>query len=365
MTLVRDRKPISCFFVLPNFRAGGAERVVLSFLSELDRDRFAPELIVFQDEGVFADLRPADVPMHILGAKRMRSVIWPLVKLIRTRRPDLVFSSHSYVNLALLASRLVLPNTTKIVVREPSTPSKSLPDTNYGWLLNLGYHVFFRRADRVICLNEEAKQDLATRFRVNPSRLVLLPNPVAVSFLRDSVGEPCRDGAGRRLVAAGRLTRAKGFDSLLRALKHTDEDVFLTIYGDGPEEDSLQALCRSLGLQHRVRFAGFEKHLAAALAGADALVAPSRWEGFPNIVLEALACGTVVISSSSAGGVRELARELPENLLTLISSEQELAAAMNLVRETSGLELRPNLVPLRFQDKYVVKQFGNCLEGVV
>ena len=211
MISAKDRQLISCFFVLPNFRVGGAERVILSLLPLLDRDRFAPELVVFNGEGPFQDLVPDDVPLHDLSAARLRSALWPLIRLIRTRKPDLVFSSHSYVNLALLASRTVLPNQTKVVVREPSTPSKSLPDTRNGWMLNLGYRALFWRADRVICLNREAQQELSTRFSVDPERLVLMPNPVAVDSLRSTVERPIRDeGPGRRLVAAGRLTRGQG-----------------------------------------------------------------------------------------------------------------------------------------------------------
>ncbi|WP_282607897.1 glycosyltransferase [Pelagibius sp. Alg239-R121] len=361
-----DRKPVSILFVLPNFRMGGAERVILTLLSLLDRHRFAPELVVFDGKGEFADLLPKDIMLHDLGATRLRSALWPLLCVIRKRRPDLIFSSHSYVNLALLASRVALPKLTRVVVREPSTPSKSLPDTNYGRFLSLGYHALFRRADTVICLNREVERDLSSGYGVDLSRLVLLPNPVAVASLRQSAANLSHDESpGRRLVAAGRLSHAKGFDTLLGALSATSEDVFLTIYGDGPEESALRSLCRKLGLDKRVRFAGFEKHLAPALAGADAVIVPSRWEGFPNIVLESLACGTPVISTRDAGGVIELSNEISSDALTLVSSEQELAEEIDKVKESKSRELRPNLLPPRFEDKNVAKLFADTLEKAV
>ncbi len=361
-----DRQPIPILFVLPNFRAGGAERVILTLLSFLDRTGFAPELVVFDGRGEFADLLPQDVILHDLGATRLRSGLLPLLRLIRQRRPALVFSSHSYVNLVLLAGRCFFHHGTKVVVREPSTPSKSLPDTNYGRLLHLGYHALFRFADRVICLNREAETDLSSRYGVSPNRLVLLPNPVAASSLRESAGILVRDsGPGRRLVAAGRLSRAKGFDNLLRVMAGTAEDVFLTIYGDGPEEDALKGLCRELDLMQRVRFAGFEKHLAPAYAGADAVVVSSRWEGFPNVVLEALACGTPVISTREAGGVVDLTADLPRDALRLVSSEHELGVAINEVGESHHSELRPSLLPARFEDRNVALLFADSLEQVL
>ena len=357
-----DRQPVPILFVLPNFRVGGAERVTLSLLSLLDRTRFAPELAVFDGSGAFTDLLPEDVALHDLGVSRMRAALWPLLRLIRERRPGLVFASHSYVNLALLAGRSFFPRSTKVVVREPSTPSKSLPDTNYGQLLHWGYHAFFRRADRVICLNREVERDLSERYGVQASRLLLLPNPVAAEALRKGAATPLRDpGPGRRLVAAGRLTRAKGFDTLLRVLATTPDDIYLTIYGDGPEEAALKGLCRELGLEARVRFAGFEKHLAPAFAGADAVVVSSRWEGFPNVVLEALACGAPVISTRDAGGVAELSDELPAGALTLVSTQEELAREMERVTPGSHTSLRPSLLPPRFEDKNVAALFAETL----
>jgi glycosyltransferase involved in cell wall biosynthesis len=363
MNSADDRKPVPILFVLPNLRAGGAERVSIILLSLLDRSRFAPELVVFDGAGEFKDLLPAGIPVHDLSVGRLRSAFRPLLRVIRARRPALVFSSHSYVNLALLAGRGFFPKGTKIVVREPSTPSRSLPDTRFSFLLKLGYWLLFRRADRVICLNREAEDDLLSRYGVDPERLVLLPNPVSVAALRDAAETPVRDpGPGRRLVAAGRLTPAKGFDNLLRVLPSTPGDIFLTIYGDGPEEAALKSLCRALGLDARVRFAGFERQLAPALAGADAVVAPSRWEGFPNVVLETLACGTQVISTPEAGGVRELQAEFPAGAVTLAASQAALIDAICAVRESGHRKIRPSLLPERFDESSVTGLFAATLD---
>ncbi len=358
-----DRQPIPILFVLPNFKAGGAERVVLTLLSLLDRTRFAPELVVFDGRGEFTDLVPPDLKLHNLGVTRLRSAFLPLLQLIRKRRPSLVFASHNYVSLALLAGRVLLPAGLKIVVRESTTPSKSLPDAKHSRLLHWGYAALIRHADRLICLNREVQNDFCRLYGVEPRRMVLLPNPVAASSLRKSAEKPFRDpGSGRRLVAAGRLIRAKGYDNLLRVLAETSEDIFLTIYGDGPEEQSLKGLCSKLQLDERVRFAGFEKQLGPAFAGADAVIMSSRWEGFPNVVLEALACGAPVISTRTAGGVADLTDVLTDDALKLTSSEQELAQAIGKVERSDHTDLRPSLLPPQFEDKNVARLFADTLE---
>ncbi len=361
----RAAEPVSIVYVLPNFRAGGAERVLMTLIRKLDRKRFAGELVVFSAEGPFADMIPPEIPVADLQASRLRGAFSVLLGLIRRRKPAVVFATHSYVSLALLAARPFLPAVTRIVVREPNTPSKSLPDMSHGRLLHLGYRLLLRRADLVICLNSSAEDEMLKIYGVPRARLVRLPNPVAMQPLRAAAEPLFRDaGAGLRLVAAGRLTHAKGFDRLLRAMASLSADTRLTLYGDGPEADALKALAQSLGLGVKVRFAGFERQLAPALAGADAVILPSRWEGMPNIVLESLACGTPVISTPEAGGVIDLAQELPETALKLVSSEAELSAAMTAVAQDGHTALRPSLLPTQYEEDEVSKAYALALARV-
>ena len=361
----RAADPVSILYVLPNFRAGGAERVLMTLIRKLGRTRFAGELAVFSANGPFADMIPPDFTVTDLRAPRLRGALAALLGLIRHRKPALVFATHSYVSLALLAARPFLPPGTKVVVREPNTPSKSLPDLAHGRLIGWGYRLLLRRADLVICLNSLAEDEMLKIYRVPRARLVRLPNPVATQPLRAAAEPLFREaGTGLRLVAAGRLTYAKGFDRLLRAIKPMAEDTRLTLYGDGPEAEALKALAQRLNLGKKVRFAGFERQLAPALAGADAVILPSRWEGMPNIVLEALACGTPVISTPEAGGVIDLAAELPEAALKLASSEAELSAAMASVKRDAHAALRPSLLPKRYEEDEVAEAYAQALSGI-
>ncbi|TQV83639.1 glycosyltransferase [Denitrobaculum tricleocarpae] len=353
-----DRQPIPILFVLPNFRAGGAERVVLALLRLLDRSRFAPELVVFDGRGEFAELLPSDVVLHDIGVPRLRSAVWPLLRIIRKRRPAVVFSSHSYVSVLLLAVRAVFPAKTRIIVREPNTPSKSLPDMSYGKVLDLGYRALLGRADVVICLNSLAEKEMLSRYRVTASRLVRMANPVAVKSLRQAATEMIRvPGPGLRLVAAGRLSYSKGFDRLLEAMVRMPDESILTLYGAGPEEENLKALASRLSLGSKVRFAGFERQLAPVLAGADAVIVPSRFEGMPNIVLETLACGTSVVSTPEAGGVIDLVEVLTPDALALVSSQAELVEAMGGLKADTHASVRPSRLPRHFEEQHVVSHF--------
>jgi glycosyltransferase involved in cell wall biosynthesis len=350
---------------MPNFAGGGAEKVALTLLNGLDRNRFAPELAVFEAAGPLSDGVAPGIPLHDLGRPRLRRALPALVRLIRARKPAAVFATQGYVNLALLAVRPALPGATALVVRESNTLSQSLPNLPYPWLGRLAYRLLYPRADAVICQHRQTEREMTADFRVASKRVQSLPNPVDVAALRAAAEPPLREpGSGLRFVAAGRLTRQKGYDRLLDLMAALPAEARLTIYGVGADESALQRQAAGLGLAARVRFAGFKRPLAPALAGADACLVPSRWEGLPNVALEALACGTPVISSPAAGGIAELAEEAPGGAVTLADLDGPFGAAMRALipRERAGL--RPSLLPARYDLSESLPLFTRTLEHV-
>ncbi len=293
-------------FVLPSFAGGGSERVVLTLLAGLDRDRFAPTLIVLHNDGPLAALVPDNISVHDLARPRLRRALPGLTRTIRRLAPVTVVSSLGYVNLGLLALRPLLPTTARLVAREANTPSQSLPRSRWPPATWLGYRLLYPTADAVLCQHDRAAAEMRERFGVPDSRIRRLDNPVDVAGLRAKATPRREPGPGPRFVAAGRLTRQKGFDRLLAMIARLPA-AHLTILGDGPDRAALESQALALGVGDRARLAGFEPSPWSWYAGADACLVPSRWEGMPNVALEALACGTPVIAMSEAGGIAELA----------------------------------------------------------
>ena len=352
--------PPAVLFVLPNFAGGGAERVALTLLNNLDRARFAPELAVFEAAGPLRAAMGADIPLHDLKRPRLRRALPALLRLIRRRRPAVVCATQGYVNLALLAARPVLPKATRIVVRESNTPSQSLPNRALPWATGLAYRLLYPRADAVLCQHRKTEQEMAARFGVAPERIEVLPNPVDSAALRAAAAPVSREpGKGPRFIAAGRLTRQKGFDRLLDMMVELGGQAHLTICGSGPEQAALQARAAELGLSARVRFGGFRQPLAPLLAGADACLVPSRWEGLPNVALEALACGTAVIASPQSGGIAELA-----GAVTIAETGPPFIAAMKAVVPKHANGLPPSRLPARYDLAATRPRFMAILEHV-
>lgn len=354
-------RPIRVAFILPSFAGGGAERVTLTLLRHLDRARVAPHLIVLSAEGPLAGLVPSDLPMTSLGSQRLRHALPALRRALAAQRPDVAYATIGYTNLALIALRPLLPGRPAVVVREANLPSLSLPRTPWPRLFESAYRLLYPRADRVIASSHRMAGELRG-LGVPDDRLALLGNPVDEAAARQAAATPQRvAGRGLRLVAAGRLTQQKGFDRLLEPFGALPPDSHLTIFGDGPDRDALAAAIDAAGLTDRVILAGFTGQLPAALAGADALLLPSRWEGLPNVALEALAVGTPVVATPESGGIAEIAAAAPAGAVTVAAMGSPFTGALQALRPAPPESLRPSLLPAAYRLEAAVAAMEDLL----
>jgi len=353
-------------FLLPSFAGGGAERVLVSLAAGLDRDRFRPEVMVLDGRGPLKTALPSDIAVHDLQRPRLRYAVAALVTALRRLRPAVIVSTLGYINLALLALRPFLTPKPRILVREANTPSRSLPTTPWPTLFHLGYRLFYPHADGVLCQSRMMLEEMRRDFSVPEARLYCLANPVDVVAIRRLAAVPRRiPGDGVRFAAAGRLTPQKGFDRLLEMLAKVPGEPHLTIFGEGPEAGALAALVARLGVERRVRFAGFDPVPWPAYAGADAFLLPSRWEGMPNAALEALACGTPVIATPEAGGILEVAAETLPGAVTVAEAGEPFVAAMRAVAPCPRSSLRRNLLPERYTLEIADVAFGKILNRLI
>lgn len=349
--------------MLPAFNAGGAERVLLNLASGLSDRNHKVGLLVFAGGGVFGHLASPAIAMHCTGTGSLRKSLLPTARMIWALRPHVVLSTFGYVNLGLLAIKPLLPRKTEVWVREANLPSISLPNNRYRHLMRLGYWLLYRWADRVICSSVRMRDELVCDFGVESARVRVLPNPVDENAIRRSaapvIGSP---RTGTQFVAAGRLTHQKGFDRLLEMFAAPQfGDARLTLLGDGPMSAELARLASSLGIADRVCFIGFAANPWRHIAGADAFLLPSRWEGMPNAVLEALACGVPVIATPESGGIAEIAEVAPPGAVTVVATGQPFVEAMRRVVPGDPGLLRPSLLPPQFRLESVVDRFEQWL----
>lgn len=302
-------KRLRVLFVLPSLRAGGAERIVIRLANHLASRGEPVALAVLDGAGEFrGDLDPS-LKLYDLGIARTRYAVLELVRLIRRLKPGLLFSSLTRVSLLLLLVRSLLPPGTRIVVRQPSIASIDLGSIEPRWLYKLLFRRLMPRADLIVSQSAVMSNDLVTVLAGHSAPIVEIPNPAPIVD-RDvwlAGGSPFRVAVN--FLAVGRLSPEKGYDTLLAAFAIVAAqrgDARLTIIGSGPMDLSLRELARTLLISDKVDFLGYVPSPFAYYVHADALVLASLWEGFPNVLLEAIASGTPVVATTCGGVTAEI-----------------------------------------------------------
>ena len=274
--------------------------------------------------------------------------------VFRRERPDVVVSFITMMNvLTILASRgLGL----RVVVSERVHPELDATVTGVWHVLRA---LTYRFADVVVSQTRDAAAWIAARF---PVRSVVIPN-----LLRE-LPSP---GPGREpvVLAVGRLAHQKGFDVLLEAFARVAPQSSgwrAEILGEGPELESLRALRDSLGLASCVTFAGFVCDIEERMGRAALVVQPSRFEGFPNVVLEAMGMGAAVISSDCKAGPSDLITDGVDGYLVPVDDAGALAARIGELMRDAALRERlgaaAQRVRARFSATQIIPEWVAALE---
>jgi glycosyltransferase involved in cell wall biosynthesis len=306
--------------LIPHLGGGGAEQVMLLLARGLSRDKYDIHLGLITEAQFEPDAVPAWVSVHPLGAKRVRTSVFRLLRLIWRLRPAVILSGISHLNFLVLLLKPLLPRGTKVLVRQNSTISRSLAHDALPPYTLLLYKALYRHADSVICQSRAMAADLIGVLGLRQSLISVLPNPLDYEAILNASTTPSRwTSSGPNLLAIGRLSTEKGYDLLLEALPAVRQQypsLKLTILGSGPEELSLKAQCRALYLDEAVNFAGYERKPYTYFPGATLFVLSSRHEGMPNALLEALAGGLPVVATPASGGVAALLATHPRTWIT-------------------------------------------------
>ena len=287
--------------------------------------------------------------------------IFVLRRFLRENPSDVIVSFLDRSNiLTLLASRgLGIP----VVVSERTVPASY----DIGIVLSSLRRMVYPQANAIVCQTDSVARWLRKRFQVP---VYSLPNPAPAAPVT-SGAEYQKATSQRTLIAVGRLAHEKGFDLLLEAFSKV-ADSFpewqLSILGGGPLKETLEAKSRALKLMDRVRFEGACTDPFSALRAADIFVLSSRFEGFPNALTEAMACGLPVISFDCPCGPAEIIRHEVDGLLVppedIAALATALARLMANPQERQRLGARAPDVVVRFSKEKVLAMWDQIFDAL-
>lgn len=326
--------------LLSHLGGGGAEHVIALVARGLSQEKYEVHLGLVVQKDRSGESLPAWVSVHPLGAGRARAGALPLLRLIWRLRPDVVLTGAAEVTFLVLMLRPLFPAKTSVLVRQNATATSVMAFGRLPRITRLLYRLLYKNSDRVICQSRDMARDLARAAGIGEEQIAVLPNLVDLAGIRAALRvQGAESSGGLQLLAVGRLSREKGFDLLLQALAMVRErfpDVKLILVGAGREEQALKSLCRQLGLEDAVGFAGRVDPPYAFFARATLFVLSSRHEGMPNALLEAAAAGLPIVATPASGGVVDLLRGRSGAWLAPEISAEALAAtiiaALEMVR---------------------------------
>jgi glycosyltransferase involved in cell wall biosynthesis len=317
-------KKIKIVFILPSFHTGGSERVMIHLLNNLDREKFDITLIALNREGALLEFLPTDIEIIFFNYSRTLSSIFSLYREIKKRPSSIIFSTLNQLNLLVSTLVGMLPGRV-FIARESSIVSQQIINSRYPRLFRFLYNTTFQKIHSVICQSQAMKNDLMQTIRIKEGKIKVINNPVDFKLI-----PPLKIAGPRQtkinIISVGQLRKEKGYNRLLNILSKCIVPFNYKIIGDGPLRGEIANAIRDKGLSGKVELLGSVPLPYPHIANADLFLQGSFYEGFPNAVIEANACGVPVFAIASPGGHNEI---IQNGRNGYVATEEELVGLIN------------------------------------
>lgn len=323
-------------FLLPDLRAGGAERVSLDLAKTLSGLGHGVELVLMRAEGELLAEAEAQFPVTELGVDRVRNVPLTLARYLRQRRPAAVLAAMWPLTVAAPLARAISGRRCVVVVSEHNALSRQYRDRGlfHRLLLRLSLAAGHRLADARVGVSSGVAEDMSRLAWLDPGSANVIHNPIPTPIAPSADALTHANALwgvdrGARILSVGSFKPQKDHALMLRAFARLElRHARLMLVGAGAGETGLRSLARDLGIDNRVVFAGFRPEPSAFYLTADLFVLSSNHEGLANVLIEALACGLPVVSTDCPFGPAEILENGRWGRLAPVGDVEALASAM-------------------------------------
>lgn len=329
-------RPARVLFFRPSLDQGGADRVTITVLRQLDRAHIAPSIALAKATGALIGEVPADVPVHDLGAPRLAASLPALVRVVRATRPDVIFSTSSGCNALAVAARALSRVPARVVLSERNAVLRPSHHPLRRALEVPLKRATYARAALVTAVSDGVADDLRRVLGLPHDAVRVIGNPVVTADFDARAAEPVThpwfDAAAQAIapvvLAVGRMVPAKAYPTLLDAFARVraQRPARLVVLGDGPERAAIETAIADRGLTDDVALLGFDPNPYRYMARAALLLQASIAEGLPGTIIQSMAAGIPVVVTDCDHGPREVVRPGIDGYLVPVGDAAGLAA---------------------------------------
>jgi len=368
----------SLIFFIPTLAGGGAERVASYLIPYLNKQ--FDLLVVLIEKKIEYDM-PDNIKIVSLSNKSLsfkgHILSFPLhlvkfIQILRKVRPDAALSFMEQANIINLLSSFIIKH--KTIISQRTNPLKQYENKGLlGKIIKFLSKIFYKKADKILSVSEGIKDKLIKNYQIKKEKIFVISNPVVINEKKTETPLEIPVNCKKYILNVGRIDiKTKGLDILLRAfliIRKTYPDIYLVIVGDGQDRDNIINLSKSLGIAEKVILAGWQKNPFLYMENAELFILSSNYEGWPNVIVEAMSQGCPVIATDCETGPKEIIKENEFGMLVPVNNPEEIAkTAINILNDKNLREHYKEMGIKRSRDfdiEIIVKKYRDAIKHTI
>jgi len=334
-------KTIAIF--IPNANYGGAQKVIINLIQEFSKQDISIDLLLGKAEGIYFNQIPKTINIVDLDSSRLIKTLPKLIDYLKKNKPDVLMSTPAVANVIAAIAQKISGISTKLILREAIHYSTETANVSFKkqptfWIALRLVPLLYPWADKIIAVNPKVAEDIAKVTNISSDKIYPINNPTITLNVLEKSKEPIQESWFQEInrdknyiiLGVGRLANQKDFPTLIKgfAMMRKQYQAKLIILGEGENRYQLESLISDLNLTTDVIMPGFVSNPYAYMAKASVFVLSSVWEGSPNTLIEAMACGTPVVSTDCLSGPREILENGKYGKLVKVRDYEALADAI-------------------------------------
>ncbi len=353
-------------FFLPSLEGGGAEKMILKIANNFSKNGFYVDLLLVNNKGPYKN--SISKKLKVIDFKKMRVIFsfFSFIKYVNKSNPDVIISSMTHLNLFTLISKIFFKKNIKIIISERVIfdDYKFIKIKKIDYLIKFFAKYFYKNADHFVAVSDGVKKSLILNTNADEKKISVIYNP---SYLKLTKNKLLRIKTpklistlkpNKILLSIGRLSKQKNFKDLILAFLILKNKINckLIILGEGEDRKKLEILIDQLNLKQDVFLIGFKINIVPWLVNSDLFVLSSIYEGFANVIVEAMSLGVQVVSNDCPSGPNEILENGKWGVLTQVGDVQGLSLAMEKSLQKKN-KINVKKRARFFNETYVINNF--------